>query len=83
MSPLGGSTEVAAKKAYEATLDLAQALNMVADYQAYGGCCDAAPLYAESINSLQLALEFVAVMGERGEAYVVVVESVCRFTSTV
>ena len=48
-------------------MDLAQALNMVADFQAYGGCCDAAPLYSESIHSLQLALEFAAVMGTKGE----------------
>lgn len=56
-----------ARKACEATLDLAQALDMVADFQAYGGCsCDAAPLYMESIDSLQQSLELTALQGSTG-----------------
>lgn len=57
--------EGAARKACEATIDLAQALDMVADFQAYGGCdCDAAPLYRESIDSLRQSLDLAAVQGE-------------------
>lgn len=51
--------------ACEATLDLAQALDMVADYQAYRGCCDATPLYRESIESLRQSLELVGLQGTR------------------
>lgn len=50
--------------ACEATLDLAQALDMVADYQAYRGCCDATPLYRESIESLRQSLELVGLQGK-------------------
>ncbi|CAN0021418.1 unnamed protein product, partial [Ectocarpus sp. 8 AP-2014] len=53
-----------AKVACEATLDLAQALDMVADYQAYRRCCDATPLYRESIDSLHQSLELVSIQGD-------------------
>lgn len=54
---------VAAKIAYEAALDLAQALDMVADFQAYNNCCDPAPLYRESIESLRQSLDLAAMQG--------------------
>ncbi|CAM9833030.1 unnamed protein product, partial [Ectocarpus sp. 4 AP-2014] len=52
-----------AKVACDSTLDLAQALDMVADYQAYRRCCDATPLYRESIDSLHQSLELVSIQG--------------------
>lgn len=41
---------------------------MVADYQAYRGCCDATPLYRESIDSLRQSLELADLQGgNRGD----------------
>ncbi|CAM9508051.1 unnamed protein product [Ascophyllum nodosum] len=54
------SSPATIKGAYEATLDLAQALDMVADFQAYNSCCDPAPLYQESIDSLRQSLDLAS-----------------------
>ncbi|CAN0091194.1 unnamed protein product [Ectocarpus sp. 6 AP-2014] len=61
--PASRHRSTTAKVACEATLDLAQALDMVADYQAYRRCCDATPLYRESIDSLHQSLELVSIQG--------------------
>eukprot|EP00903_Cladosiphon_okamuranus_P015184 g14038.t1 len=61
--PASRNRQSTAKVACEATLDLAQALDMVADYQAYRGCCDATPHYRESIDSLRQSLELVEFQG--------------------
>lgn len=58
------TAEGGARRACGATLDLAQALDMVADFQAYGGCnCDAAALYNESIESLRQSLDLAGLQG--------------------
>lgn len=43
---------------------------MVADYQAYRRCCDATPLYRESIDSLHQSLELVSIQGDFSACHV-------------
>ena len=53
----------AKKPAYEATRRLGDALEMVADFQAFVGCWTAFSLYRESVGTFKTSLHYAVVQG--------------------